>query len=157
MHIINNLSELPGVCIGLSVFFFLFGLFTIYSLLDSLLKMHRSKSAVKKIKKEYNLKQKLWLIPYEIYCIHAVKFCKGLIMFWRIRCFIFVLYLVLGLATLFDFSIDKLIAWFTVVMFILFDIPQFIIHLLLARPFIGRFREFSFEKYHNTQDHESLL
>ena len=157
MHIISNLAELPGVCFGLSVFFFLLGFVIIYGLLDSLLKMHRSKSAVKKIKKEYNLKQRVWLIPFESNCIHAVKFCKGLIWFWRIRCLIFALYLMLGLAAMFGLAVNIIIAWFSAGMFVFFDVPQFIIHLLLARPFIGRFQEFSFEKYHNTKDNESLL
>lgn len=157
MHIINNLAGLPGVCIGLSVFFFLFGFFMVYSLLDSFLKMHRSKSAVKKIKKEYKLRHKIWLIPFEINCLHAVKFCKSLIWFWRIRCFAFVPYLLLGVATAFGLLASIVIAWFTAGMFVFFDVPQFIIHSLLTRPFIGRFREFSFEKYHNTKDYESLF
>ena len=157
MTIIHNLIELPVVCVGLSLFFFLLGYITTYGLMDSLLKMHRSKSAIKKIKIEYTLKQKLWLIPFEANCIHAVNFCKGLIWFWRIRCFTFALYLILGLAAILGLSVNAIIAWFTFVLLILFDIPLFIIHFLLSRPFIGRFREYSFEKYHNTEDHESLL
>ena len=157
MHIISKLAELPGVCFGITVFFFSFGFVMLYSLLDSLLKMHRSKSAVKKIKKEYKLKHKMWLIPFETNCVHAVKFCKGLIWFWRVRCFTFALYLMLGLAAIFGLSVNAIIAWFSVGMFVIFDVPQFIIQQLLSRPFIGRFREFSFEKYHNTNDHESLL
>ncbi len=156
MNIISDLIDLR-VCVGLSVFFFLFGYLTIYCLLNSLLKMHRSKSAVKKIKKEYNFKQKLWLTPFETNCIHAVKFCKGLIWFWRVRCLSFALYLMLGMAAIFGLPVNTIIAWFSAGMFVLFDIPQFIINLLLSRPFIGRFREYSFEKYHNTKDHESLL
>ena len=157
MHIIRNLAESPGVCFGLSVFFFLLGFVMIYGLLDALLRMHRSKSAVKKIKKEYTLKQKTWLISFETNCIHAAKFCKGLIWFWRVRCFTFLLYLMLGLAAIFGLSANAIIAWFSAGMFVFFDVPQLIIQLLLSRPFIGRFREFSFEKYHNTKDHDSLL
>ena len=157
MNVISNLIELPALCVGLCVFFFLFGYLMIYGLMDSLLKMHRSKSAVKKIKKEYTFKQKLWLIPFESNCIHAVKFCKYLIWFWRIRCFAFTCYLLVGFAAILGLYVNILIAWFSVSMFIFFDIPQLILQLLLSRPFIGRFREFSFEKYHNTKDHDSLL
>lgn len=157
MLIISNLVEHPGVCFGLTVFFYLFGFSMLYGLLDALLKMHRSKSAVKKIKEDYKLIHKIWLIPFEANCIHAEKFCKGLVWFWRIRCFAFALYLALGLAATVGLSVNAIIAWFSVGMFVLFDIPQFLIQLLLSRPFIGRFREFSFEKYHNTKDHESLL
>lgn len=58
---------------------------------------------------------------------------------------------------MFAFCSNIVVAWYTAGMFVFFDVPQFIIHLLLTRPFVGRFREFSFEKYHNTKDHESLL
>ena len=47
MDVISNLIELPVVCVSFSVFLFLFGYLTINGLMDSLLKMHRSKSAVK--------------------------------------------------------------------------------------------------------------
>ena len=157
MDVIGNMIELPGLCIGLCVVFFLFGYLMIYGLLNSLLKMHRSKSAVKKIKKAYTFRQKLWLAPFEANCIHAVKFCKCLISFWRIRCFVFVCYLLVGFAAIVGLSVNVIIAWFSVGMFIFFDIPQLILHLVLSRPFIGRFREYSFEKYHNTKDHNSLL
>ncbi len=157
MHIISNLAEHAGVCFGLSVILFLFGYAMIYGLLDSLMKMHRSKSAVKKIKKEYNLKHKIWLIPFEINCIHATKFCKGLVLLWRARCFAFVLYLILGLLAMVGLPVNTIIAWFSAGMFVLFDAPQLFIYLLLSRPFFGKFREFSFEKYHNTHDYESLL
>ncbi|MBQ8236735.1 MAG: hypothetical protein IJZ39_01105 [Oscillospiraceae bacterium] len=157
MDVIDNLAELPVVCMGISVFLFLLGFCMIYGILDSLLKMHRSKSAVQKIKKEYKLIHRVWFIPFETNCIHAVKFCKGLILFWRIRCFTFALYLMLGLGAMFGLSVNEVIAWFGAGMFVFFDVPQFAIFLLLARPFIGRFREFSFEKYHNTKDRKSLL
>ena len=157
MDVISNLIELPVVCVSFSVFLFLFGYLTINGLMDSLLKMHRSKSAVKKIKKAYKFKQKLWLIHYEANCIHAVKFCKCLIRFWRMRCVIFVCYLLVGFVTVLGLYANVIIAWFSFGMFLLFDIPQFVLHLSLSRPFIGRFREFSFEKYHNTKDHDSIL
>ena len=45
--------------------------------------MHRSKTAVKKLKNEFTLLQKLRLIPFETHCLHAVRFCKGLILFQK--------------------------------------------------------------------------
>ena len=59
LQIIDNLSKQPTVCIILSVIIFLFSFLTNYLLLDSLLKMHRSKSAVKKLKKEYTFLQRI--------------------------------------------------------------------------------------------------
>ena len=157
MDVITDLIEVPGLCVVLSVFLFLFGYFMMFGITDSLLKMHRSKSAVKRIKKEYTFKQRLWLVHLEAHCIHAVKFCKCLVSFWRMRCFAFVCYLFVGFAAILGFRLNVFVAWLSVGMFILFDIPQFILHLILSRPFIGRFREFSFEKYHNTREHDSLL
>ena len=59
LQIIDNLSKQPTVCIILSVIIFLFSFLTNYLLLDSLLEMHRSKSAVKKLKKEYTFLQRI--------------------------------------------------------------------------------------------------
>lgn len=157
MDVIGNLSELPAVCVGLSVFFFLFSYLLIFSLTDSLLKMHRSKSSVKKIKKAYKLKERLWLIHIEANCMHAVKFCKCLILFWRTRCVFFACYLLAGFAAMLSVHLNEIIAWLSVVVFLVFDIPQYILYLFLSRPLIGRFRKFSFEKYHNTKDHDSIL
>lgn len=51
MHIIKNLSEHPALCIVISIFLFFLSSMTCYLLLDGMLKMHRSKTAVKKLKK----------------------------------------------------------------------------------------------------------
>ena len=69
-----------------------------------------------------------------------------------------VLYLIISLLFAFGLFSAKFIAWLTVGIFVAFDIPAFAINRLLARPILfGRFKEFSFEKYHNTENHDSLL
>ena len=73
-QIIENLSKHPTVCIILSVLIFLFCFFTNYLLLDSLLKMHRSKSAVKKLKKEYTFLQRMRLLHFKENCESKIVF-----------------------------------------------------------------------------------
>ena len=157
LAVIYGMAEIPGVCVLLSIFFFLLGWFTVYSLADALLKMHRSKSAVRKIKKKYTFRQLFWMVPHERECIHAPKFCTALVYVWRTRCVVFALYLLLGAMALFGLPVNTAIAWYTAGIFVLFDVPQFIVDLSLMRPLIGRFREFSFQKYHHTQDFTSIF
>lgn len=158
LQIIDNLSKQPTVCIILSVIIFLFSSLTNYLLLDSLLKMHRSKSAVKKLKKEYTFLQRMQLIHFKENCRHAIRFCNKMIVYLKISWIFLALYLIVSLLFVFGLFSSKFIAWLTVGIFLLFDVPAFAINRLLARPIIfGRFKEFSFEKYHNTENHDSLF
>ena len=157
-HIIENLSKNSVVCILLSVFLFLFCFLTNYLLLDSLLKMHRSKSAEKKLKKEYSFSQKLCLLHFKENCRHAIKFCKRLILFQKIGWICLAIYLLLAVLSACRLLPAEFIAWFAIGLFMLFDVPTFVINRILVRPIIfGRLKHFSFEKYHNTDNHESLL
>ena len=151
MDVIRNMAQTPGVCVALSVCFFLFGSLLCYLMMDGLLRMHRSKTAVKKLKKEYTLGQRLWLRPHQEHCLHAVSFCKKLIALQRVGWICFGVYIAVCLA------IRPLIVWSSIILFVIFDLPMFVLNGLLSRPFIGRFREYSFAKYHNTDDHSSLL
>ena len=158
LQIIENLSKQPTACIVLSVIIFLFSYSTNYMLLDSLLKMHRSKSAVKKVKKEYTLLQRMQLVHFKENCRHAVKFCNRMIVYQKIYWVCLALYLSISLLFAFGLFSAKFIAWLTVGIFVAFDVPAFTINRLLASPILfGRFKEFSFEKYHNTENHDSLL
>lgn len=158
LQIIDNLSKQPTVCIFLSVIIFLFSFFTNYLLLDSLLKMHRSKSAVKKLKKDYTFWQRMQLLHFKKNCRHAIKFCNGMIIYQKIGWVCLALYLIVALLFAFGLFSAKFIVWLTVGIFAAFDVPAFAINRLLARPILfGRFKEFSFEKYHNTENHDSLL
>lgn len=158
LQIVENLSKQPIACIILSVIIFLFFFFTNYLLLDSLLKMHRSKSAVKKLKKEYTFLQRMRFLHFKENCRHAIKFCNGMIIYQKIGCVCIVIYLFMALLFAFGLFSATFITWLTVGLFVAFDVPAFVINRLLARPIIfGRFKEFSFEKYHNTENHNSLL
>ena len=157
-QIIENLSKQPTVYIVLSVLIFLFSFSTNYLLLDSLLKMHRSKSAVKKLKKEYTFLQRMRLLHFKENCLHAIKFCNRMIIYQKVAWVYFALYLIISLLFAFGLFSAKFITWLTVGIFMLYDVPTFAINRLLARPILfGRFKEFSFEKYHNTENHNNLL
>lgn len=157
MELIANLSKNLGACTLVSVVFFLFFSFENYLLLDSLLKMHRSKSAVKKLKKQYTFLQKAGLYLYETNCRHAVKFCKKIILFQRIGWFSLGLYLLGAILQAMGMLPDTFSAWSAVGLFILFYIPSLVLYFALKRPIIGRFKEYSFEKYHNTSNDTGLL
>ena len=157
LQIIENLSSEPTACIVLSVLIFLFCFFTNYLLLDSLLKMHRSKSAVKKLKKEYTFLQRMRLCHFKENCRHAIKFCNSMIIHQKIGWVCLAIYLFVALLFAFGVFSATFISWLTVGFFVAFDVPTFVINRLLVRPILGRFKEFSFEKYHNTDNHESLL
>ena len=158
MHqLIENLSAQPIVCITLSVFIFLFASLINYLLLDSLLKMHRSKSALKKLKKEYTLLQRLRFLHFKANCRHAAKFCNGMIIYQRFGWFCLALYLFMALLFAFGFIPASINSRLSVAIFLFFDFPSFAINWALSRPLLGRFKEHSFEKYHNTSNHQSLF
>ncbi len=155
--IIENLSQEPAVCVILTMVVFLFSYCTNCLLLGTLLKMHRSRSAVKKLKKQYTLRQRLLLCHFRDHCLHAVGFCRGLIVFLKIGWGCLSVYLFCALVFAFGGCSAHFLAWLTAGIFMVFDLPAVVIHSALARPLIGRFREYSFEKYHNTENHHSLL
>ena len=157
-RLIKSFSEQPAVCIFLLIFIFLISAIQNYMLLNSLLKMHRSKSALKKLKNEYTFSQKLWFQHFKGNCRHAVKFCNGLILFQKSAWICLGVYLAAALLFAFRLCSSTMIAWMTMAISLLYVLPSFAVHTAFSRPIvIGRFKEFSFEKYHNTDDHESLL
>ena len=157
MQIIDNLAKQPGLCIVLCIvlFFVVYG--DNYILLTALLKMHRSKTAVKKLNKQYNLAQKLWFIHFYEHCLHAVGFCKAFIWYSRMH----VLYLGIFLLSVLLYAVQlfngNTIVWLSTTMIFLFSLPSTFISWSVSRPFIGRFKIHTFEKYHNTDDHSSLF
>lgn len=56
--IIENMSAQPATCVIASVLLFFFAALENYILMDALLEMHRSKSALKKLKRQYTFFQK---------------------------------------------------------------------------------------------------
>ena len=157
-QVVENLAKQPLACVILSVLLFMFGFVRNYALLDSLLRMHRSKSAVQKLKREYTLLQRLCLRHFKGNCRHAIKFCNGMIIFQKVGWVCFAVYLLVSLLAAFGLFHATFAVWFAIGLAAVFDVPSCAINQILVRPVIfGRRKKFSFEKYHNTGDHDSLL
>lgn len=155
---IENLSKHPTLCIVLSILFFFVCFFSNYHLLDDLLRMHRSKSAVKKLKKQYTFSQRLRLHHFKEHCCHAVRFCNRLIIFQKISWVSLSIYLSTAMLFAFGLFSPTFITWLTIGLFLLFIMPVCVIQMVLIRPFLfGRLKKYSFEKYHNTDNHSRLL
>lgn len=156
--IIENMSAQPATCVIASVLLFFFAALANYILMDGLLEMHRSKSALKKLKKQYTFFQKIRLLHFKDNCRHAVKFCNGMIIYQKIGWLCFAVYLLAGLLYAFDFFPAAVISWLSIAIFFCFDLPSIVISWALSRPLLfSQSKKFSFEKYHNTDNHESLF
>lgn len=136
---------------------FSFVWFTNYDILNALLKMHRSKSALKNLKREYRIVQKMWLIPSKNHCLHAIRFSGVLVWFGRLNIIYLCLYLLFALLLTGNSVHSAVIAFGTLGYIVFFFIPSVVIDIALSRPFFGKFRTYSFEKYHNTKNHTSIL
>ena len=79
-ELVKTLTEAPGLVILLSAVFGLVVFICNRYLLGTLLKMHRSKTAVKKIEKQYTFTQKFLLHHVRDHCVHAKKFCRRMIL-----------------------------------------------------------------------------
>ena len=64
--IIENMSAQPATCVIASVLLFFFAALANYILMDGLLEMHRSKSALKKLKKQNTFFQKIRLLQGQL-------------------------------------------------------------------------------------------
>lgn len=157
-EIIHNISIRPITCVFCSVFFFLISSLVNYIILNALFKMHKGKSGCKKLRKEYNVWQRMRLLHFKNHCQHARIFCICMIVYHKISWYFLSAYLVLTHLYAFGFLSSIFIAYIVVGMFFLFILPPYFFHKLFSRPIIfGRHREYTFQKYHNTDNHKSLF
>lgn len=157
MGLVQKLSDHPVLCAVCSVILFLFCSFLICLLLDALLRMHRSKTAVRKLKGRYRFFQRVGLRMYEENCLHALQFCKWMILFQGIGWGCFGIYIVILLGSEMLHLPASWSVWAGIGLLVMFDLPVFVINRILSRLFIGRPKGYSFEKYHNTKNHEDLF
>ena len=132
-------------------------IFCIRGIISGLFAMHRSRSALKKAYKEYSFGQKVILKHAWWDCLHAKRFCRFLIVCHH--CIIGLLLVELLLAILSNTwpALMPVIGWFTIIFLVVITIPVCILNFSLDRyPFAKWNSEFTFRKYHNTQDHNSL-
>lgn len=156
--IVNELSRSAFESTLLSSITGLFSLIALRLLTDSLLNMHRSKSARKKIDNQYTFGMQLRLKPAWDHCIHAPMFCRFLICCHHVRFCLCLISLTLGASHHLSPFFAEFHAWFSVALCFLYDTPIWVLNLILDRyPFMRRKHEYRFEKYHNTHERNKLF
>ena len=158
IDMINTLSERPGSIVFISFVFGLLVFITNRCLLSSLLKMHRSKTAVKKILKRYTLKQRFLLYHIREHSKHATGFVKWMIVVHHTNLAVTLLVCILAILTCFAASLGVIAAWALFAQLVIVVLPVFILEFLLDKhPFHKWKHEYRFNDYHNTDDHESVF
>ncbi len=157
LHLVSAFSESAMLCTFLITVFSLISMFCIRGVVSGLFEMHRSRSAIKKINKTYSFSQKVLMTYAWRDCIHAKRFCRGLIVYHHSIFILFVLELLLALISNIWPVLMPVIAWYTFVFFVGLVIPTCLLNFILDRyPFAKLKHEFRFRKYHNTNNHDSL-
>ena len=153
MKILDELIAEPGAAIFLALTFWLASMFLLRSVLSDLLKMHKSKTALKKIEKQYSVRQKLCLHHVAAHTEHAVRFTRYLIWVHHASGLTMLLCLLLRL-----FLPDQWFVYLLAGRFLVLDIPVMVLDFVLdEHPFRKHKHRYRFLKYHNTSDKTSLL
>lgn len=151
-------AESPSLC---SFFSCLFGIATICCirfLVCGLLEMHRSRSKLKKIRKDYSFAQKIVMKHAWNECLHAKNFCRFLIIFHHFRIILLCISLLLAILANAIPSLMRTTASVSACVYFCIDMPALLFHVALDRHPFQRYKHaYRFEKYHNTQNHHSLF
>jgi hypothetical protein len=127
-------------------------------LVGALFEMHRSRTGIKKIKKNYGFWQKLLMQPAWKECLHAKTFCRFLIVCHHTRIILWVVILVFAVISNWVPDLLRIGGYGSVVVFLLMDIPLWVMDLVLDKYPLRRMKhEYRFQKYHNSKDHDTLL
>lgn len=156
-RIAGQLADSAIACSFIVIVTALLSIFCIRSIISGLFAMHRSRSALKQVNKEYSFGQKVILKHAWNDCLHAKRFCRFLIICHH--CIVGLLLVELLLALLSNIwpQLMPIIGWFTIVFLVSITIPVCILNFSLDKyPFAKWKNEYTFRKYHNTKDHESL-
>lgn len=153
MGLLDNMIAQPGSALVLALIFWLVSFIELRFMLSELLRMHKSKTAVKKIGKQYTFWQKLTLRHIAEHTEHAVGFTRFMILVHHLSCCAMILCLLSRLILS-----DRWFVYLLAVRCLIFDFPVFILNVLLdAYPFQKRKHAYRFTKYHNTADKTSLF
>lgn len=153
MDTIEKMAAQPGMIVFLSLTFWLLCFVILRLLLGALLRMHKSKTSVKKIEKQYTFWQKLCLKHVAQHCEHAVKFTQFMILVHNIYTPSTFLLLISGLL-----MPGRLFACVMIGKWILMDLPiMLLMQIMDAHPFQKRKHAWRFAKYHNSSDRTSLF
>ena len=157
-ELICRLSVQPGLTILLSAFFGLVIFIMNRYLLSALLKMHRSKTAVKKIEKQYSFAPKFLLYHVRDHCKHAPKFTKRMIWTHHFNLFVTVFVCLIAIISFFVPEQGIVSAWALIAQVVLVFLPVSIMELLFDKhPFRKNKHAYRFTDHHNSDDHESLF
>lgn len=130
----------------------------LHDLACDLLKMHKSKTAVKKLCGAYFLIQRLFLRPAWEHCEHAVKFCRAVILLYGLQAAATASVVALGIAALLWGKLCCLFGYTAAAKVLFLDAPVLLLSVVLfKRPTNKERGKWRFEKYHNTSNHESLF
>lgn len=153
MGFLDELNAQPEAALFIFPILWLLSFFMLRSILSELLKMHKSKTAVKKIEKQYTFRQKLCLHHVAEHTEHAVKFTRFMIRMHHFSFWTMLICLLSGLILSYR--------WFLYLLagrFLIFDVPvMFVFCILDAHPLNRRRYRMRFTKYHNTSDKTSLF
>ena len=157
IRIVQELSESAILCSYLMIVFSLISIIFIRGIVSGLFEMHRSRSAIKKIIRQYSFSPKMLLKHAWRDCLHAKRFCRCLIILHDIIWVLLISeFLLLFLSSIWS-SLMPIVSWFTFAFVVGVFIPLFLLNLALERyPFRKFKHEFRFRKYHNTENHDSL-
>lgn len=156
--LMKTLTETPGLVVLLSAVFGLVVFICNRYLLGTLLKMHRSKTAVKKIEKEYSFTQKFLLHHVRDHCKHAPKFTKRMIWAHHFNLFVTAFTCLIAIISCFVPKLGVVSAGSLIIQVVLVFLPVSIMELLFDKhPFRKNKHAYRFTDHHNSNDHESLF
>ena len=157
VRIAGEFSESPALCSFMMAVFSIAAMVCIRFIVSGLFEMHRSKSALKKIYKNYSFGQRMLLKHAWQDCLHARRFCRLLIILHHcIFCLLLIEILAALLSSIWPILIP-IIAWYTLACVVCIPLPVCLLNFALERyPFQKLKHEYRFRQYHNTSNHESL-
>ncbi len=158
MELVRDLTNAPLSSALLAFLFGVAALVAVRNILGSLNEMHRSKSALKKINKNYSLWKKLVLLNVWEHCLHAQRFSRILICLYHVRSVFLPVSFLLAVISYANPVFSVANGHFTVSVMVLFDLPVFVLHLVLDKHPFRRFKMgYRFEKYNHTEERNKLL
>lgn len=120
--------------------------------------MHRSKTAVKKIEKQYSFKERFLLHHVRDHCKHATRFTKRMIGAHHFNLIATALVCLVGILSCFLPVLGTVAAWALIAQVIFVFIPVSIMELFMDKhPFRKNKHTYRFTDHHSSDDHESLF
>ena len=157
VRIADEFSKSAVLCSLMMAVFSLFSIIGIRNIVSGLFEMHRSKSALKKIRKKYSAGQRLLLKHAWQECLHSKRFCRRLVVLHHCVLCLFVIEILLALLSNIWSVLMPIIAWYNLAFIVCISFPVCLMNFILDRYPLQKWKhEFKFKKYHNTSDHESL-